>query len=578
MRTKALIKAGDVRKAVANVTGQPFPTFFAKRHAGCVAPVRQPAIKHGYIGAIFVGFVITAMVSMPADVLADRYRIEALDGSTVVGELVSFQNGRYTLSTAFGQVTIEGGKVRSLARLDAAAPPVNLPPPVPNQPPALPNSAAGALRLHGSNTIGAELAPALIENFVHQSRGTLSAWVTEAPEMRSVTVENGGGALPARFEVHARGTKTAFEDLASGAADIGTASRRISDSELGALSRHGDMTSPEAEHVIGMDGVVVMVHPSNAVRQLTIQQVADIYGGRLRNWRDVGGADIPIKAYTRDDKSGTYDTFKTLVLGTTPMAASAIRLESSEELSDHVASDPGAIGYGGLAYVHNAQPIRIKVCNIEYEPTSFSIKTEEYPISRRLFMYRLPSSSAANLTPFLAFVQSDPGQDIVQHAGFVNLHVENGGAASAASRREYAALWTMSERNLFESDKAAVARMFEAARGATRLSVTFRFEKSRAVVDSRAVQDLSRLSQFLHQPENVSRRVHVIGFASAIGARDYNLKLSNDRAKTVADLLQAQGIQVASTFGVGGNLPVACNDTEQSALVNQRVEIWLQDR
>jgi phosphate transport system substrate-binding protein len=98
------------------------------------------------------------------------------------------------------------------------------------------------------------------------------------------------------------------------------------------------MTSPQCEHVVGLDGLAIIVNKSNAVSALSKAQLASIFTGEIADWRELGGAAGPIKVLSRDDKSGTYDTFKALVLGKGKLAAGAVRIEDSRELSDRVAA------------------------------------------------------------------------------------------------------------------------------------------------------------------------------------------------------------------------------------------------
>jgi phosphate transport system substrate-binding protein len=124
--------------------------------------------------------------------------------------------------------------------------------------------------------------------------------------------------------------------------------------ELDQLAQHGfgDMRSAEHEHVVGLDGIVVIVSPRNPVAKLSLEQLQGIFSGAISNLRPIGGAAGKINVYARDSKSGTFDTFKTLVLDpkNQKLTDSAQRLESSNELSDLVANFHGK-GLGHLLHV-----------------------------------------------------------------------------------------------------------------------------------------------------------------------------------------------------------------------------------
>ena len=175
-----------------------------------------------------------------------------------------------------------------------------------------------ALRLHGSNTIGKELAPTLCEDFL-KYEGATSVQRKPGAREDEIDIE---AVLPGEspellvFEIQAHGSKTAFEDLASGKCDVGMSSRQIKPDEAQqcALAGLGDMFSPTCENVLGLDGIAVLVSKSNPINALTKQQIADIFTGKITDWSQVGGNSGPIYLYAPDENSGTFDTFKSLVL------------------------------------------------------------------------------------------------------------------------------------------------------------------------------------------------------------------------------------------------------------------------
>ena len=121
---------------------------------------------------------------------------------------------------------------------------------------------------------------------------------------------------------------------------------------------------------------------------LNKEQIAQVFSGAITDWAKVHGSGGQINLYARDDKSGTYDTFKTLVLGPAPLAGSAKRFEDSRALSDAVAADAGGIGFVGLPYVHDAKAIAVSETGTRaLLPNRLTIATEDYPLSRRLFLY-----------------------------------------------------------------------------------------------------------------------------------------------------------------------------------------------
>ena len=411
-------------------------------------------------------------------------------------------------------------------------------------------------RVHGSNTIGAELGPALAEAFLKKETGTAAVLKHLADDEMRIESRTNDGEIDA-IEIHAHGSSTAFKDLASGACDVGMASRRIRPDEVASLAALGPMASAASEHVIALDGIAVLVNPANPVDRLTKEQLAKIYDGEATRWSDVGGGQGAgtISLYARDDRSGTYDTFKTLVLGSHALAGGARRYESSDALADAVAADVNAIGFVGLAYVRSAKAVMVEDAHAApLLPSPATVATEDYPLSRRLYLYA-PPNAPAPARRFVDFALSDEGQDIVSRGGFVNLRPECDANAAACPRCS-AAL------------KSEVA-------SACRLSIDFRFDPETKQLDTRALRDLPRLAALLAHGDLAGRKVLLLGFSDAMGKRRDEVALSQGHAETVAGQLRARGVAVVAARGFGAEMPVADDSDDAGRERNRRVEVWL---
>lgn len=422
---------------------------------------------------------------------------------------------------------------------------------------ALPAAAPVKLRIHGSNTIGAELAPALVERFLARRGASDVRRVpgARAEEMRiEATLPGSEGRIA--IELAAHGSGTAFTDLADGRADVGAASRPVRDEEIRKLAALGDFSSPAAEHVIGLDGVAIIVHPANPLRSLSREQVAKLFAGEIRDWAELGGRPGPVHIYARDERSGTWDTFQSLVLGKAyPLSPEAQRFESSPELSDRVATDAGGIGFIGLPYVRMARALAIGDGNaVPSAPSPFTVATEDYPLSRRLFFYLAPTGDNRMARELVEFALENDGQQVVEAHGFISQRVAPQRVAlSPNAPKEYESL----------------------TRDALRLSVNFRFRPGSGLLDGKAQRDLRRVTDYLAQAENRSRQVLLFGFTDARGSPEQNLRLSQQRAQEIARELQARGIQTRVVRGFGPANPVAADDSPSGQERNRRVEIWV---
>jgi phosphate transport system substrate-binding protein len=409
------------------------------------------------------------------------------------------------------------------------------------------------LRLHGSNTIGAQLVPALAQAYLRQQGAQDVKTVPGRPD--EVTVQGTVSGAPQVIEIAAHGSATAFTDLAGGKCDIGMASRKIKPDEVANLSSLGDMTSPASEHVLGLDGVAVIVNRANTVASLSTDQLAGIFSGQIADWSGVSGSGGGIKVYSRDDKSGTYDTFKSLVLGNRSLVSSATRLEDSRELADKVAADPNAVGFVGLPYVDGCKALAVAEKGARtLMPTRLTVATEDYPLSRRLYLYTASNSPNPNVRRFVEFAIGKQGQDVVADNGFVAQNVKTEDvSAPAGSPTEYAKLTS----------------------GAQRLSLNFRFRTGSSQLDNKALVDLDRVVSFISDLRYSGDNVMLFGFADSTGTDAKNDALSKDRARTVAGQFEQRGLKAGLVTGFGSRNPVASNETDDGRQKNRRVEIWV---
>ena len=340
-------------------------------------------------------------------------------------------------------------------------------------------------------------------------------------------------------------------------ADLAASSRPIKDSELVDLEPLGDLKSPEAEQVIAIDGLAIILNPRNPLNTLNTEQLAQIFNGEISTWEALGGIGGPIHLYARDDQSGTYDTFKELVLRLRgkPLAASAKRFESSEQLSDAVSQDPQGIGFIGLPYVRQAKAVAIVDGDSQpMLPLNSLIATEDYPLSRRLFFYLPPSNPTPWAKALVDFTQSRQGQAIVAANGFIAQQVQAMAVEPRASMPE---------------DYQAIAR------DAQRLTVNFRFEEGSASLDNKAHQDLQRVVAYLKSHDKLNKQVTLVGFGDAKDDPQRAALLSKLRAMAVRRELVKSGVVLRDIRGFGAQMPVAANTADEGRIKNRRVEVWV---
>jgi phosphate transport system substrate-binding protein len=321
---------------------------------------------------------------------------------------------------------------------------------------------------------------------------------------------------------------------------------------------------------------VVFVSPQNPVKALSLEQIAKIFAGEVKDWGEVGGKPGKIKLFARDAKSGTFDTFDNLVLKpkNLKISADATRMESSPDLSDNVARDPDAIGFAGFAYIRNAKVLSISSpCGIISPPEVFSVKTEEYPLSRRLFLQSTDTMPPLG-AKLLDFSLSDKAQDTVSEAGFINQHIDLQSFEQQTNRLAPALLVPDKEFNF-----AYMRELVNDLKSARRLSVTFRFPKGQSTLDEKARQDVPRLARFLKAGSTKFKEVLLVGFTDNTGTFDGNRVIAFSRATSFKNALVAEGVPASQVVvkAYGSLLPVGCNSTEAGKDRNRRVEVWVKE-
>jgi phosphate transport system substrate-binding protein len=256
--------------------------------------------------------------------------------------------------------------------------------------PSGPQSAStGKISVKGSNTIGEELGPRLIAEYQKDHPGI------------SISLES-------------KGTGSGISNLIAGACDIASASRVVSQEELLKAQAAGIDFSV---HTIGHYSVAVIANDHNSVKNLSRDQVRDIFTGDIHNWKEVGGPDAPIHIYVRAAVSGTYLGFRELAMEDKPYASQVQTFTNYSALAEAVARDPNAIGYASIELTTHSgvKPVAIRGIS----PDAVSVNEARYPYSRVLRFYTNKTNETAQVREFIQFVQSPRGQSILEQMGFV---------------------------------------------------------------------------------------------------------------------------------------------------------------
>jgi len=208
------------------------------------------------------------------------------------------------------------------------------------------------------------------------------------------------------------GSGNGIKAVIDGATDIAMASREMKEKELAAAKEKGRPVKPMA---IAMDALAPIVNPANPVSNLTVEQLRDIFAGKVKNWKEVGGEDKEIVVISRDTSSGTYEAWQEMIMGKDKVFPGALLQASSGAVLQVVSKNKAAIAYDGYAYVNNTVKA-LKVNGIQGGEKTVADKS--YPVSRPLFII-VPEAASPEAKKFVDFIM-DPakGQKIIAEVGY----------------------------------------------------------------------------------------------------------------------------------------------------------------
>lgn len=210
------------------------------------------------------------------------------------------------------------------------------------------------------------------------------------------------------------GTRVGINDLINNRCDIAAASRNLLPEESMLLAKY--YGSLALVYLIAKDGLSLYVNPHNIVNDLSLIQVKDIFTGRVRNWKDVGGEDKEIILVSRNPNSGTYQFFKEHILEGENYSDKLITFNSTKDMIKFIRNNDNAIGFGGMGFNDGVVQIRIE----GVYPSEQNIRNDTYPITRYLH-FLLRKSPSGNVKKFLDWVLSAAGQNIIRNSGFISL-------------------------------------------------------------------------------------------------------------------------------------------------------------
>ncbi len=434
------------------------------------------------------------------------------------------------------------------------------------------------VHISGSTTIGAELMPALIERYAEKMGAKVETIKLDDADLIFDLIDGNGASL-VTIGLKRHGSATAFAALASGEADIGMSDRPIAEEEIATLAGAGlpGINRPGHEHVVGLDGILVVTSPESEVSALSIEELSRIFSGEVKDWSELGLPRQKINVYATDGKSGTFRMFRSLVLepfGKT-LTADATRLRSNADLAKQVAADRGGIGIASFAEIDLAKPVAIKgSCGLAHQPSRFGVKSGEYPFSRNLYFYT-SDLTKAHVAGLVELATSQDAAEILAEVGFIDKSVMAPPFDSFAEQ-----LANSINVQAEDFDFELMRQLMNDLGSGHRLSSTMHFELGSAQLDSESLQQMPDLVDYLQRQGLTGSKIVIAGFSDNTGTFARNLQLSRERAEAVRNALTAadNGALRSATIEVQAYselFPVVCNNSERGREKNRHVEIWL---
>jgi phosphate transport system substrate-binding protein len=224
-----------------------------------------------------------------------------------------------------------------------------------------------------------------------------------------------------RIQVTGGGSGTGVAALLNKGTDLANSSRPMRPAEVAECLR--TFNHRPTEYKVALDGITLYVHESNPVKDLSLDQLRDIFVGKIRNWKEVGGPDTKITVYSRENSSGTYEFFKEHVLLGRDLTSRAQTMPGTAAVLEAVAKDRTGIGYGGTAYGKGARHVAVRRerSSEPIDPTEETVVRGTYPIWRFLYVYVNPDLDKGEVASYIRWMRSDEGQQVVKDMGYFPL-------------------------------------------------------------------------------------------------------------------------------------------------------------
>jgi phosphate transport system substrate-binding protein len=448
---------------------------------------------------------------------------------------------------------------------------------IPQPNPQTTGKATQTLRFCGSETIAANLIPALVREFL-LSNGYGSILPVEIKNGTGMSASKDGNSV--NIEITSFGTTNGLRALSQGQCDIAMASREAEQSEEEELKEGAAREGLDGyrKEIVAKDGISVVVNRANLIDSLTFSMLAKIFSGKITDWKEVNkwqSGKIHLMILNKD--SGTRGEFEARVLRPNKQTyAKSPYLEdkSNIKIANAVSETATAIGFVAFPYVGNSKVLKLSERGDvqPLHPDIQSIRERSYVLSRELLLYTLGTQGGVSFAQrFVDFARDDDGQAVVERVGFVPFRAPIG---SKNSRLSLGGV----------EDNYA-----RAIKGASLQVMTVFFPTGVNTIGATSLSELQSHLPFLRTFIRERGRIMLLGFTDDVGNESDNLRLSVQRAQSVENALRSdrelhealskldidRTNPLLRSEGFGKLRPIASNDSATDRARNRRVEVWL---
>lgn len=510
-------------------------------------------LKHALAGA-------TALCAVAGIASAERVELYAPNSNiTLEGDLLSFDGKTYVLSTALGTFELQASAVD--CRGDAC-PSVSL---------------DLTSRIAVTDDASRDLANALVQGLATQY--DLEAQFEEDGDKASIKLYDIDRKEQGVIDVASMTVEQARNALMNGEVDLLMTDTAFSLEEAEDIkTQFGlDFQSNANDRVAAIEAYAPLVSRRNSVKLMSLFDLADIISGRITNWSQLGGDDVPIRMILPSENNPEFAYMRDVLL--TPyrirLNADIERMDNPEEIARAVSQDPTAITFGSTTRAA-VQPVAVqRSCGLLANTSSFQVQAEEYPFTRRLHVYGNSQRLSAGVSTLFDYSISPESGEYVTFARLFppSIYAE---PLSSQGSRVAGALTAATQLEEF----VAIQDLVDQLADASRVSTAFRFVTGSARLDTKAGQDLDLIVDYLLEEGSAVKEVLLVGYTDNVGRQDMNVRLAETRAAFVRDaLIQASAgrldADLFKTYSYGPLAPVDCNDTVEGRASNRRVEVWV---